>query len=65
MSLAARTQEGVAAWDTFQTLVETAKKLGVNITAYLRDRLTDRYALSSLASLIGLRSAAAACPCAA
>jgi len=65
VSLAARTQEGVAAWDTFQTLVETAKKLGVNITAYLRDRLTDRYALPSLASLIGLRSAAAACPCAA
>lgn len=52
VSLAARTHEGVAAWDTFQTLVETAKKLGVNITAYLRDRLTRRYALPSLASLI-------------
>ncbi len=52
VSLAARTVEGVAAWDTFQTLGETAKKLGVNITAYLRDRLTGRYALPSLASLI-------------
>lgn len=52
VSLAARTLEGVAAWDTFQTLVETAKKLGVNITAYLRDRITGCYALPSLASLI-------------
>ena len=52
VSLAARTPEGVAAWDTFQTLVETAKKLGVNITAYLHDRLTRRYALPSLASVL-------------
>jgi len=52
VSLAARTHEGVAAWDTFQTLVETAKKLGVNITAYLHDRLTRRYALPSLASVL-------------
>jgi Transposase IS66 family len=57
VSLAARTEEGVAAWDTFQTLVETAKKLGVNITAYLRDRLTGCSALPSLASLIAQQSA--------
>ncbi len=37
VSRAARTAKGVAAWDTFHTLGETAKKLGVNITAYLRD----------------------------
>ena len=65
VSLAARTAEGVAAWDTFQTLGETAKKLGVNITAYLRDRLTGRCALPSLASLIAHQSAPAAQPCAA
>jgi len=65
VSLAARTQEGVAAWDTFQTLVETAKKVGVNITAYLRDRLTGRYALPSLASVIAHQSATAALSCAA
>src|SRR5205085_3281956 len=58
VSLAARTQEGIAAWDTFQTLVETAKKLGINITAYLRDRLTGRYALPSLASLLAQQSVA-------
>ncbi len=65
VSLAARTEEGVTAWDTFQTLVETAKKLGVNITAYLRDRLTGRHALPSLASLIAHQSVTAAHPCAA
>jgi hypothetical protein len=65
VSLAARTEEGVAAGDTFQTLVETAKKLGVNITAYLRERLTGRAALPSLAALIGQRSALVAHLCAA
>jgi len=56
VSLAARSAEGVAAWDTFQTLVETAKKLGVNITAYLQDRITRAYALPSLASLVAHQS---------
>jgi len=65
VSHAARTQEGVAAWDTFQTLAETAKKVGVNITAYLRDRLTGRYALPSPASVIAHQSATAALSCAA
>ena len=31
VSLQARTREGIGAWDTFQTLVSTAKKLGVNM----------------------------------
>lgn len=57
LSLAARTPDGVAAWDTFQTIVETAKKLGVNVTAYLRDRLTGRCALPSLATLIAQHAA--------
>ena len=65
VSLAARTAEGVAAWDTFQTLVETAKKLGVNITAYPRDRITRTYALPSLASLVARQSELAVQPSAA
>lgn len=65
VSLAARTHEGLAAWDTFQSIVETAKKLGVNITAYIRDRVTKRYALPSLAALIARQSAPAILPCAA
>jgi hypothetical protein len=63
VSLAARTPEGLAGWDTFQSIVETAKKLGVNVTAYIRDRVTKRYALPSLASLIARPSVLAAQPC--
>jgi len=53
VSLQARTHEGIGAWDTFETLVATAKKLGVNLFHYLHDRLTATYALPSLATLIG------------
>ena len=39
-SLQARTREGIGAWDTFQTLVSTATKLGVNVYQYFHDRIT-------------------------
>ena len=52
VSLQARTHEGIGAWDTFQTLVATAKKLGVNLFSYLYDRITLANTLPSLASLI-------------
>jgi hypothetical protein len=52
VSLQARTPEGIGAWDTFQTLVGTANKLGVNLFRYFFDRITHAYALPSLASLI-------------
>jgi hypothetical protein len=57
VSLQARTREGIGAWDTFQTLVGTANKLGVNLFRYFFDRITHTYALSSLASLIQQRAA--------
>ncbi len=53
VSLQARTREGIGAWDTFQTLVATAKKLGVNLFHYVLDRILGAHALPSLASLIG------------
>jgi Transposase IS66 family len=56
VSLQARTREGIGAWDTFQTLVSTAKKLGVNIYQYLRDRLVQRKQFPSLATLIEERA---------
>jgi hypothetical protein len=52
VSLHACTREGIEAWDTFQTLVATAKKLSVNISEYFADRLTQSNLLPSLASLI-------------
>ena len=57
VSLQACKAEGLAAWDTFQSLVETAKKLGVNIYRYLYDRVSGQDKLPSLASLIGQKAA--------
>ena len=51
-----RTAGGVRAWDVGLTLVATAKKLGVNIYAYIQDRLTGRNELPSLADLITERA---------
>jgi hypothetical protein len=56
VSLQARTREGIGAWDTFETLVATAKKLGVNLFHYLHDRIVGSHALPSLATLIEERA---------
>jgi hypothetical protein len=56
VSLQARTSDGIAAWDTFQTLVATAKKLGVNIFHYFQDRILQAHTLPSFASLISERA---------
>ena len=58
VSLQARTSEGIGAWDTFQTLVCTANKLGVNVYQYFHDRIAHTNLLPSLAALIQQRSAA-------
>lgn len=52
ISFGPRTQDGLAAWDTFMTLVATAKKLSVSFYDYVFDRVADVYALPSLAELI-------------
>jgi len=53
VSLQARTGDGIRAWDTFQTLVATTKKLGVNIFHYFQDRILQAQTLPPLATLIG------------
>jgi hypothetical protein len=58
ISFGPRTADGVNAWDTFMTLSETAKKLGVSFYAYVYDRLADINALPSLADMIYQRSPA-------
>ena len=52
VSFGPRTQDGLAAWDTFMTLAATAKKLGVSFFAYIYDRVSEAYLLPSLAELI-------------
>ena len=52
VSFGPRTRDGVQAWDTFMTLAETAKKLGVSFYAYIHDRISESYKLPSLAEMI-------------
>jgi hypothetical protein len=57
VSLHSRSVRGARSMDLFTTLVQTSKKLGVSAYAYLRDRISRRFDLPSLAQSI---SAAAA-----
>ena len=52
VSLHTITAEGTKAQDTFLTIVQTAKKLGVNPIAYFYDRFTQCNAIDRLAVLI-------------
>jgi hypothetical protein len=56
VSFGPRTMDGVAAWDTFMTLVATARKLGVSFYAYVYDRVAGINALPNLADIIKQRS---------
>ena len=57
VSLHSRSKRGVRSMDIHTTLVQTCKKPGVSGYAYIRDRLSGRRELPSLADLI--RAAAA------
>jgi cell division protein FtsB len=52
VSFGPRTEAGRHAWDTFMTLAETTRKLGVSFYAYLYDRITGAKAILPLADLI-------------
>ena len=45
-------EKGTRAQDTFMTITDTARKLAVNAYQYLYDRISKRYDMPSLASLI-------------
>lgn len=52
ISFGPRSSDGAASWDTFMTLVATAKKLKVSFFAYIYDRVSGANALPSLAEII-------------
>jgi len=52
VSLHSRSVRGARSMDIFTTLVQTAKILGVSAYAYLRDRISHRFELPSLAASI-------------
>ena len=60
ISLHTMSDKGTEAKDTFMTIVETAKKNGVNVYHYLYDRITQKYEMPSLANLIRVAGAPSA-----
>lgn len=56
VSYGPRSVKGAQAWDTFQTILGTAKKLGVNFYHYLSDRIGGACKMPSLADLIQRRA---------
>ncbi|MBA3689778.1 MAG: transposase [Chloroflexi bacterium] len=56
VSFGPRSPAGSAAWDTFMTLAATARKLGLDFAAYLRDRFTKAGQIPPLADLITARA---------
>ncbi len=49
-------ENGTKSKDTFATIVQTARKLGVNIYQYFYDRVSKKYEMPSLADIISTRS---------
>jgi hypothetical protein len=62
VSFGPRTPDGVKAWDTFMSLAETAKKLGISFYAFVFDRIAKLNAIPSLASVLTSRAANASGP---
>jgi len=56
VSYGPRSEKGAKAWDTFQTLLGTARKLGVNFFHYLSDRISGTRQMAPLASIIQQRA---------
>jgi hypothetical protein len=52
INLQTKNAKGTEAKDTFATIVQTARKLGVNIHDYLYDRITKNFKMPSLANMI-------------
>jgi hypothetical protein len=57
VSFGPRSETGRRAWDTLQTLSETARKLGISFYHWLWDRVSEANAMPSLAEGIEVRAA--------
>jgi hypothetical protein len=62
VSFGPQSRAGAQAWDTFQTMIATATKLGVRVYAYFLGRLMAPATTPTLADHIRERTGAAACP---
>lgn len=58
ISFQTKNKKGTECKDTFMTIVETAKKQGINSFNYIMDRISKKFEMPSLASLIEIHSTA-------
>ena len=56
ISFGPRVADGARAWDTFMSLAETTRKLGVNFYRYIQDRISGAGQIPQLASIIEERA---------
>jgi regulator of replication initiation timing len=56
VSFGPRTPLGTQAWDTFMTLADTARKLGISFYAYIRDRISEQNQILPMATLVTQRA---------
>ncbi len=56
VSLHTKNEKGTSSKDSMMTVVQTARKLGVNVIDYIRDRISLTFKMPSLSSLITSRS---------
>jgi len=56
VSLQTKNEKGTQAKDTMMTIVQTARKLQVNVFHYIKDRISETFQMPSLADLIMERS---------
>ena len=54
VSFGPRTPDGVRSWDTFMSLADTTRKLGVSFYHYIQDRISGAHQIPPLANLIEL-----------
>ena len=52
ISFQTKNPKGTECKDTFMSIVETARKLGVNVCSYILDRISKKFKMPSLANLI-------------
>ena len=56
VSFGPRTPLGVKAWDTFATLADTARKLGISFYAYIQDRISEAHQIPPFDTLVTQRA---------
>ena len=52
ISFGTRSADGTKSWETFFTVMDTCRKLGINFRNYLYDRISHQNKMPSLSSLI-------------